>query len=124
MLRTRSTSRRASVALLAAVVLLFTQFAMASQGCMLATPGLAVENAKAMEGCGGMAMQNAVCQTHCATVDQVGLSLDKHFPFVFSPAAMAAAVLPRYELQTAVRQTRPFPAVGPPLRVRYCSYLI
>lgn len=116
-----SRCKRRWVACLAAGLLLFTQFAMASQVCTLAKPGLAQQ---AMEGCDGTAMQKAACQAHCAVADQAGLSLDQHFTFVPPSAAIGVAAFPSHGIGGSFSHAAALRAAGPPLRVLYCSYQI
>ena len=113
-------SKRKWVAFLAAGLLLFTQFAIASRACMLASHGAAQET-MAMEGCDSMAMQKAVCQAHCATLDQTGQSLDQHFLFVSTSAAIPVADFPSRAIGAPFKQTL-LPIAGPPLRILHCSY--
>ena len=123
MLGASSRSKRRWVACLAAGLLLFTQFVMASQACTLAKPGLA-QQAMAVEDCDGTAMQKAVCQAHCAAADQAGLSLDQHFAFVPTADAITAAAFPSHRVRVPFGQSAALRAAGPPLRVLYCSYQI
>lgn len=120
MVGTLSKSKRKWVAFLAAGLLLFTQFATASQACRLAVHG-AAQQPMAMEGCDSMAMQKAVCQAHCATLDQAGLSLDQHFVFISTVAAIPVADFPSHAMGAPFRQTL-LPVAGPPLRILHCSY--
>ncbi len=95
-----------SVALLASV-LLFAQFAVASQACMLAHLSTDDEN----------------CVAQCVVEDESVSSLDQHFSAVPPVVSSASIDFPLAVAQTPQRllSDTPLPA-GPPLQVLFCSY--
>ncbi len=73
-----------------ASLFLFAQFALATQGCMLArdrSPD-AHDAATADEECGTVPMQGGVCLLHCLGLDESASAPDHHFTAIASPAAI------------------------------------
>ena len=91
-------------------VLLFAQFAVASQACMVAQQHA------------GMPRDDA-CLAQCIAEDQAVSSLEHHFSAMPAVAASASLDFPLVATQASARllSDAPLPA-GPPLEVLFCSY--
>lgn len=105
-----------------AAVLLFAQFAVASQACMVMHQQAGTQHAMTEE-CDGTPMNDDSCLAQCIAQDQVSSTLEHHF--TAAPPVIARAA-PDFPLVATLAPTRllpdaPLPA-GPPLQVLFCSY--
>ena len=116
--------RRRSIARLLVAAALFAQGTFASAACDLADRNPVQAIAQSSQPCHQPETSTNLCVSHCLASDQ---SLDK--PMVFVPALFAGAPLvvarisPLVTPARAVRETAK-PAVGPPPRILFQSFLI
>lgn len=106
-------------------LLLFAQFAVSAQACMLPqpSPAHAFGDAMAAEDCEGVPMPGAACLAQCLKDDQANSSADFHFHVVLPAvraisADMALRSLDPSAASAAVR----YSSNGPPLQVLFCSF--
>lgn len=108
-----SRTKRSWTSALLAALLLFAQFAVASQFCVAAH-----------EECGGVPMSDQACVAQCvAQADQTVSSPDHHFDAMPAAASIAWRDFPLVATRVPARPLgdAPLPA-GPTLQVLFCSY--
>lgn len=116
-----SRSKRGWLVCLTASLLLFSQVAMAAQGCMLmkAVPAPA---SMSMAECDGVPMDNGACAARCLPADKAATPADHQAPVLSLPAIAPSGLALANDHAASAHATAVDVPRGPPPRILFCSY--
>jgi hypothetical protein len=124
----RSRCRSLAAGLAALAGMLFLQVAVAFSPCELPGRSAALAQAVAMAAmpdCHEADQSTNLCLAHCASEDQsVAKPPQLDLPALAVPPAMPIGFVAKQARPVAEQPGAPFPAAGPPARIRYQSLLL
>lgn len=106
-------------------LLLFAQFAISAQACMLPqhNPAHAFGDSMAAEDCDGVPMPGIACLAQCLKDDQANPAADFHFHVVLPAVRAISADIAVRQFDSSVTLAAVGQSSGgPPLQVLFCSF--